>query len=314
MRGGGSESRMNAAVIMQTCPSEETLAAFLDGRLDEKARLEVIEHLADCGDCRDLVLAADEYRMTQVKSVDAPAAVAEIPVAQPAATAEVVRPRFGARVLAPLASAAAIVMVLFSVPSIREGIFGTSGMAELVAAANAQPERTAKARLSGNFAYKEHRNPRGGGEPTEVLSPDLADSKALEAAAKAAERANNAPTAENLHALGVADILLKQRNDAVLVLERAAKASPRSADILNDLAAAYIARGAEGDYQRAHDAAMKAWAIKQTPAAAWNIAVSLQYAHKDAQAIAAWQKYLELDPNSEWSAEAKRSLDDLQIR
>jgi hypothetical protein len=47
---------------VQTCPSEETNAAFLDGRLDEEARRQVVEHLADCGECRDMAVAVDEFR------------------------------------------------------------------------------------------------------------------------------------------------------------------------------------------------------------------------------------------------------------
>jgi hypothetical protein len=39
------------------CPSDETLAAFLDGALDETARRKVIRHLADCDECR--AFAAD---------------------------------------------------------------------------------------------------------------------------------------------------------------------------------------------------------------------------------------------------------------
>ncbi len=34
------------------CPSDETLAAFLDGALDDAGREQVIRHLADCDDCR----------------------------------------------------------------------------------------------------------------------------------------------------------------------------------------------------------------------------------------------------------------------
>ncbi len=44
-----------------SCPSEETLAEFIDGRLDPEARRSVVEHLAVCGECRDIVMAADEF-------------------------------------------------------------------------------------------------------------------------------------------------------------------------------------------------------------------------------------------------------------
>ncbi len=297
---------MNAAEIMQICPTEETLAAFLDGSLDEQARLEVIEHLADCGECLDMVMAADEYRSTLevVEPVPIPAPP-PISAPQPAQPAAVVHGRFGRRVFAPLAAAAALVAVLFGVPSIREAILGGGSlMPELVEAANKLPERPAAARLSGDFAYKRHSTPRGGSEDESDLNVQMT-------AYKAEDRATKNPTPENLHALGVADVLMMNRNDAVSNLERAAKASPGSADILTDLSAAYIARGAD---ELAYATATKAYSIQPTPAAAWNIAMALEHQQKDAEAIAAWQKYLALDPNSEWSAEAKRYLEDLKSR
>jgi anti-sigma factor RsiW len=37
------------------CPSEETLAAFVDGGLTAEERRSVEEHLEDCAKCRTLV-------------------------------------------------------------------------------------------------------------------------------------------------------------------------------------------------------------------------------------------------------------------
>ena len=42
-------------------PTDETLAAFVDGRLDGETRRRVIEHMADCADCRDAYLGAQEW-------------------------------------------------------------------------------------------------------------------------------------------------------------------------------------------------------------------------------------------------------------
>ena len=43
-------------------PSEETLAAFMEGRLEHVARKQVLQHLdmEDCGECRDVLLLAAE--------------------------------------------------------------------------------------------------------------------------------------------------------------------------------------------------------------------------------------------------------------
>src|SRR5262245_3759142 len=40
------------------CPESETLAAFADGTLEVASREAIEGHLADCGDCRGVVVAA----------------------------------------------------------------------------------------------------------------------------------------------------------------------------------------------------------------------------------------------------------------
>jgi len=274
---------MNAAVLMESCPDHETLSAFIDQTLDPQLRLAVVKHLAECGDCRDLVVAAHEYRAEEQRTAGT-----------------VVRGHFGSRWAIPLAAAAAVVVVVFGVISIRQ----RSGMPALVEAANALPERTTLARLSGDFTYKKITIFRSGGEQEPV------DYRLQHAALKIEQRASDHPSAANLHDAGVASILTRERDKAVETLVRAAKVGTPSADLLIDLSAAHIVRG---DYKLALDTANKALAIDKKPAAAWNIAVALESdGRNDAQAIAAWQKYLELDPNSEWSAEARRRLRDLQ--
>ena len=44
----------------EPCPSDGTLAAFVDGRLDAAGRRQVVEHLADCAECRDTCVAVNE--------------------------------------------------------------------------------------------------------------------------------------------------------------------------------------------------------------------------------------------------------------
>src|SRR5256885_4231816 len=41
-------------------PSDETLAAYIDGRLDEETRRRVVEHMAECEECFDVVMAGRE--------------------------------------------------------------------------------------------------------------------------------------------------------------------------------------------------------------------------------------------------------------
>jgi tetratricopeptide (TPR) repeat protein len=277
---------MNAAVMIETCPEEETLAAFSDGTLDAKRRREVMQHIADCGQCQHDLMELDAARRTLKLE-----------------TGKVRWGAFGPRVIVPLAAAAAVLLMLFGVPAVRERILPKSSMAKLVEAANGLPERTTSARLSGNFAYKGHRTYRSG----KKHNPELVIQIAV---AEVAQRAEKNPSAENLHADGVGRILLKENADAVLILERAAQANPQSGAILTDLSVAYLNRG---DYAKALDAATKAEEIQRTPAALWNRALALEGLRRNKDAIAAWRKYLELDPNSPWSQEVREAHLDRQL-
>ncbi len=267
---------MNAAMTMETCPDSETLAAFSDDVLDAKARLEVMEHVADCGQCQYDLVELDEAKRELRLEPD-----------------NVRRGPFGRRWIAPLA-AAAIVVVLFGIVALRKP---TSGMAELVKAASAEPERPSYGRLSGDFPYKIKRVMRNA-ENTN----GLATAEVYGAAAEIAKRAEKNPTPENLHAEGVANLFLNDKDRAEELLERAANRSPQSAEILTDLAVAYLARG---DYERALTAATRASAIHQTPATVWNRAYALQLLNRSDQAVAEWNKYLQLDPSSPWAEEVK---------
>ena len=55
---------MSTPIPMSNCPSEETLAAFIDGRLDSRARRHVIAHIAICPDCHAIVTASWDYVAT----------------------------------------------------------------------------------------------------------------------------------------------------------------------------------------------------------------------------------------------------------
>jgi hypothetical protein len=270
------ESTMN-------CPPDETLAAFADGRLDATARQEVMEHLADCAECRDIVLLAVEM---------------------PGAEATVVRPAFGRRMVAVLAVAAALALVI-TVPAIRERIFGRSGMSALVHVAESMDHRRGEARLSAPFPYRQAKEAtRGGADEEDYV---------LEAAvSEAAERADKRRTQANLHALGVAHLLAGNGSEAVAVLEEARRAGNANAALLSDVAAAYLA---VADDQNALKAADAARAIEEIPAALWNRALALEgLDRKSDAALKAWNDYVDIDPDSQWAAEARKHIADLSAR
>lgn len=257
---------------MTHCLSDEIVAAFVDGRLDDEQRRRVIEHAAACADCYSLTSAVWDYN-------------AENP------GAEVVRPRFGRRfavAAASLATAAAVMVVFFGPVRDRRA------MQSLVDASAELERRPVDGRLSGSFAYRAVK-----GTYRSVERDDL-DTLPLEAAA-----AETLEKTRNPHVAGVAHLLLGEYDEAVNKLTIAANAKPRDVRILSDLATAYHARGkrmgSDADLAKARETAERAWSIEQTPLTAWNRALALDTRE-------AWQQYLELDPASPWADEARERM------
>jgi tetratricopeptide (TPR) repeat protein len=274
---------MNAPTMhaMMNCPTDETLAAFVDGKLDEKARLEVIEHLTECADCRDIVLMATEEA----------AANNVVPMRRP-------------RWLPYAAAAAAVLVLMFAVPTIWE-YFAGAALRNVRNAAASMPQRPSDARLSFDLPYQPAtRIVRGGDSPE---AHDITDGEitAMRAVADAEQRAEKHPTAANLRAVGIASMLHGDHQRAAEALKAAVDQGNPSAALLNDLAAAYLFRGSKGDYERALEEAERSWRMEPTPAAAWNRALALERLYRTPQANTAWQEYLKIDPNSDWAKEVR---------
>jgi Flp pilus assembly protein TadD len=70
--------------------------------------------------------------------------------------------------------------------------------------------------------------------------------------------------------------------------------------------------GRKDDYAHALDAARRAVALfGALPEARFNLALATEQTGSPADARAAWNAYLQLDPSSQWAAEARRHLNDL---
>jgi len=128
-------------------------------------------------------------------------------------------------------------------------------------------------------------------------------------------------SAADYHIAGISELVAGANDNAVASLERSLVAatgirdSQRAASIstdyglLTDLSTAYLSRGASQgrmpDYVRALTCADRAWRLRQTPETSWNRALSLQRLHLIDDAREAWQDYLQRDPSSPWSTEAR---------
>src|SRR5207248_11133377 len=118
-------------------PSEETLAAFIDGRLEDETRRRVVEHMAGCTECYETFLGATEWgREANV-----------VPFERRSRKRAVV-----ASVFATFGIAAALVIVILGpIRQWRRERMSGGGMASLAAVARALLSSPIQGRLTGGF-------------------------------------------------------------------------------------------------------------------------------------------------------------------
>lgn len=302
-------------------PEAEDLGRFVEGTLDDPERAVIVDHIADCDDCRMLVVDAAEFESQSVPETH----------------------KWGvARWLAIAAAAVFVVMLgTFSHHEYRENAAGrkidfvddaahfvtdcldtaigdgewllrklTPGSAsadplEKVEKAYGKLEyRPLDARLSG-FPYVMRRTTRGGnGEDADVNTLILQGE-----AADVVELHGHDP--ETLHARGIGQLLAGSVDESIAPLQEAATREPKDVKYQSDLAAALIA-AARGDHVKLESALAacdRALRIDpNSPDALFNRAVALQALGRP-DAVAAYDRYLAVDPNSPWAAEAKSHRD-----
>jgi hypothetical protein len=279
-------------------PDAERLAEYADGLLDGEPRAEVEQHLADCADCREAVVATTEFlHSTTIATADPSGKV--IPFLS--------RRRIIA-IAAGLAAAAALVL---GVRVARPDWFGPRGdrpeLQELVAALAHEPTRLAEGRLSGGFKYAPPPAPtRGAGDRNVGTGVRMA-------AAKLEQQAHERSTPRALDALGVADLALGDIDGAIRSLESATAQEPSDAQYQNDLAVAYLARarrrGASSDWTSARAAAERAAASNPALVEAWfNRALAIEGVESGEAAKQAWKDYFDRDSSSDWARE-RREVD-----
>jgi tetratricopeptide (TPR) repeat protein len=196
------------------------------------------------------------------------------------------------------AAAAIVALVTTSLLLRRDG----DPRAQLIAAAP-RDHRFVEARLFG-FPWARLQLPTRG----------LASADADPAELKLRGAAGNvlASTAPQ-HARGVALLLIGHGAEAVVELEAATVAHPKDAAVWNDLAAARdasaLSTGRRSLFASALAAANRALALDpQSPAALFNRALILEHLGRQADARAAYERYLAADGASSWAAEARERL------
>jgi tetratricopeptide (TPR) repeat protein len=264
-------------------PGDETLAAFLDNRLDARERIHVMQHLAACADCRDVLAESAAFIASEQTAP---------PVVRPFRQKRTAIAAFG------LAAAAALLLAIW-LP--RRTPQTAPNLDALVAAYAAESTRPAEGRLSGAFGYAAAPPQTRGGFQTD-LAPEIRI-----AAGRIEETAQRDRSPANIWSLGVAKLSLRDYDVAIAALEEAARDLHAPA-LDSDRAVAYLARGRntgdQADFTRALAAADRALATKpDLSEALFNRALALQALGRP-EARDAWQTVVQRESGGPWANEA----------
>lgn len=278
------------AVVSRSCPDDEELAMYVDGRVDEQTRRQLDAHLAECSQCRAVLAETAAYVDAQGRRASTPAAWQ----------------RTWPRVMLAAALAATLILVARATFNAlrRPSASARPELAELVAAAAHEPARLAEGRLTGGFSYK----------PAPVATRGAADARVspeVKIAAAKLEQASghrNDPAAEA--ALGTSSLAVGDLDQAVDRLEAAVEQRPDDPRFQNDLSVAYIARatraGRLDDWPKALAAAERAARRDATLVeACFNRALALEGLRLAAEAADAWAACAQVDAGSGWADEAR---------
>ncbi|MGE0444639.1 MAG: CHAT domain-containing protein [Vicinamibacterales bacterium] len=277
-----------------SCPDAESLAAFAEGTVGAEERRRIEAHLAECADCRQVLVATMELNPVESRA------------AGPAAGGKVVSwpLRYRAVAVAAGLAAAVVLAVRVWVPG-PASTFATPELEALADALAGEGTRPLAGRLAGGYRYAPP-PPVTRGADGRGVGPDVQIAAAnIEKAAIANE------TAATQAALGVARLVRGDIDGAIDALTEASVLDPQNADYHSDLAAAYLERarsagGSPADWASALAAANRAIARGAGNEAHFNRALALEGALLREQAIEAWAEYGTRDGDSGWAAEAEQ--------
>lgn len=255
-------------------PEAEDLGQFVEGTLNESERAVIVQHVADCDECRMLIVDAAEF-------------------SEPAKAES---RSWWMQIAASLILVAVIGGFTFN--HFRDPL------AKVEKSYAQVPSRPLEARLSG-FSYTPRRNMRGAGDEADPML----DIMKGDAAAVAELTGNDAKT---VHARGIALLLIETDPKKSLAdLQAAVDSEPNNAKYQSDLAAALITAGERDPSMLPAALAACDRALRidpNSPDALFNRAVALQALGRP-DAVAAYETYLKIDPSSPWAREARNSIE-----
>jgi tetratricopeptide (TPR) repeat protein len=261
-------------------PEAEDLGRFVEGTLEDPERAAIVDHIADCDDCRMLIVDAAEF-------------IEPAKVERHSNT-------WWMGIAASLMLVVAIGTLTYRQVRDREG--------DIKKEYAGLSRRPLQGRLSG-YEYVPYRVNRGGEDESDTQL-DIVKGKA---AGLMELRGDDAKT---LHAKGIGFLFGDDdKKKAIPLLQAAAKADPNNPRYQSDLAAAMIAAAGDDRSMLASALAACDRALRidpHSPDALFNRAVALQDLGRDDEAIAAYDRYLAGDSSSQWAAEARKNREPLQ--
>jgi tetratricopeptide (TPR) repeat protein len=262
-------------------PEAEDLGRFVEGTLSDPERAVVVDHIADCDDCRMLVVDAAEF--TEPAKVE----------------------RHSTRWMGVAASLMLVAMIgTLTYRQYRDPLAAVKKTYVKV------ENRPLEGRLSG-FGYVPRHNNRG-------AKAEVSDLNVYAMKADAGDAAElKGDSAKILHARGIG-LLLKGEDPkaSIAPLRAAAERDPNNATYQSDLAASLIAAGPDDKpmLEQAVAACDRALRIDpRSPDALFNRAKALEALERPDEAVAAYDHYLEVDSSSRWADEARRNADLLRM-
>jgi CHAT domain-containing protein len=180
-------------------------------------------------------------------------------------------------------------------------------IAEKLLARAYSDERPMKFRMAG-AKHAELKVERGSKESSLDRPPALLVAEAL----LSIQMASRSSDSRWLHAKARADLLDGKYEAARESLTRALQLSPKSPEILIDLATAYSQKG---DYAAAFEYLSQVLAVKPDhPVALFNRAIVGEQLHLYRQSLDDAERYLKIEPNSEWVGEASTRANEIRTK
>jgi tetratricopeptide (TPR) repeat protein len=285
------------------CPDPEWLALYIDGRATPAQRVIIEAHTAQCEDC--FFVLAETGRHQRSEREGNTGRTEEYPNGQGRWRLSIVG----------LAAAAAVVLAVM-LPG-RPDRAGNQRLEQAINGLESAlgPYREFAPRLTADTTYRQMAPAtRSIGAPVDLSARASSQEPVRTAAIELQNAARDAGDTEAARvALGVMNFRLGNAGGAVEALEPLAQS--QNARVMSDLAAAYLARRAGDDDNRALELLERAVVLDPRCVEAWfNLGLAAESKGQRSRAIEAWQQALKLDGASRWTEEARWHLQKLTDR